>query len=313
MDATRFKGYTLAAIAAASYGTNPAFAVPLYDDGMNPTSVLLFRYGFALPIMALMMLYRGQPFTLRRHEILPVAVLGVLMGLSSLTLFEAYNYMNSGVASTLLFIYPVLVAVLMTFFFHERFRATTGLCLILMGAGLLLLLRDSGGDFSLSAVGCLLVLVSSLTYALYLVMTNVSKTVQGIPTLRLLFYQFLFGAGVFVFMLALGRPLILPAQPWGWANLVALGLLPSVISLGCTTVAIHCIGPTPTAIFGALEPVTAVVLSVAVLGQSLSPREILGGILIVAATTLVVAANPVDQVLLRVRKLFPSLRHRKKG
>ena len=78
-----------------------------------------------------------------------------------------------------------------------------------------------------------------------------------------------------------------------------------MVSLSCTTIAIHCIGSTPTAIFGALEPVTAVVLSVVTLGQSITARELAGGLLIVVATTLVVAADPIDKVLLRMRKMFP--------
>lgn len=302
----KVKGYALAALAAATYGTNPAFAVPLYGDGMNPVSVLVFRYGLCLPILALMLALRGRSVAISRQEVMPMAVLGVLMGISSLTLFEAYNYMNSGIASTLLFIYPVLVAVMMSFFYHEKFRITTGLCLVIMGAGLILLLR-TGGDTSISPWGCVLVFLSSLTYALYLVMTNVNKIVRTVPTLKLLFWQFLFGSFVFVFVIALGEPFTLPAHSWGWINLAALALLPSVISLGATTEAIHCIGSTPTAIFGALEPLTAVLLSVFFLGQTLTPREILGGVLILVATTLVIAADPVDKALLRVRKMFPRL------
>ncbi len=303
----KFKGYLLAAIAAATYGTNPAFALPLYADGMNPTSVLLFRYLLGLPILTLMMAWRRRQLTLRRHEVLPLAVLGIMMAISSLTLFEAYNHMNSGIASTLLFIYPVLVAVLMSFFFHERFRITTGICLLIMGAGLILLLRSETG-FALSVTGCLLVLVSSLTYALYIVMTNVSKTVQGIPTLKLLFWQLAFGSTVFMTMIASGSQLTIPTHSAGWLNIVALSALPTVVSLSCTTLAIHTIGPTPTAIFGALEPVTAVILGVMLFDQSLTARELAGGLLIIIATTMIVAADPIDNALLRVRRMFPSLR-----
>lgn len=301
---SKVKGYVLAALAAASYGTNPAFAVPLYEDGMNPVSVLLFRYGFCLPILAIMLITRGHSLILKKDEYIPVAILGILMAISSLTLFEAYNYMNSGVASTLLFIYPVLVAMLMTFMYHEKFSATTGLCLVLMGSGLALMLHTDG-DVTLSPIGLLLVFLSSLTYALYLVMTNVNRHIQQIPTLRLLFWQFLFGSCLFAFVMAIKDPLTLPAHSWGWVNLVALALLPSVISLGFTTEAIHCIGSTPTAIFGALEPLTAVVLSVMILHQTMMPREIAGGVLIILATTLIVAADPVDKVLIRMRKMFP--------
>lgn len=299
----------MAAIAAATYGTNPAFAVPLYEQGMNANSVLLFRYVLALPLLAAMILLRGRSFRLDRRQVAPVAVLGVLMAMSSLALFESYNYMNSGVASTLLFVYPVMVAVLMVFFFHERFKSTTVICLVLMCAGLVLLMR-TGGDTSVSMVGCLMVMVSSLTYALYLVMVNVSRAVRSVPTLVLLFYVLAFGSMLFVFMMLLGSGLTLPARPAGWLNLGALAFFPTVVSLLCTTVAIQCIGSTPTAIFGAFEPVTAVVLSVVVLGQGLTGRELCGGMLIVAAATLVIAGDPVDRVLLRVRKMFPSQRRR---
>ncbi len=303
----KLKGYLLAAVAAASYGTNPAFAVPLYSEGMNPTSVLFFRYLLSLPILLVMMIWRGQTLKLKRNEIFPVAVLGILMGLSSLGLFESYKYMNAGVASTLLFMYPVMVAVMMSFFFHERFRLTTGLCLIVMGTGLIMLMRtDSAGGFS--TLGFLFVFLSSLTYALYLVMTNVSAKIKKIPTIKLLFYQLLFGSTIFLAMLAGGEELIVPSGIMSWTNVTALAILPTALSLGCTTMAIQSIGSTSTAIFGALEPVTAVILSVVFLGQTLNMNECIGGLLIVIATTMVIAADPIDHALLRMRKMFPSLR-----
>lgn len=307
----KIKGYAMAAIAAASYGTNPAFAIPLYDAGMNPTSVLLFRYLLSLPILLAMMFWRGQNLRLQRSEIMPVAILGIFVAMSSLTLFEAYKYMNAGVASTLLFMYPVMVAVIMCFFFHEKFHVTTGISLLVMGAGLVMLTR-SDGDGGFSLVGFLLVFLSSLTYALYLVMTNVSKKIREIPTIKLLFYQLLIGSSVFLFMLCTGEELIVPDKAMEWVNVTALAVFPTAISFCCTTVAIHCIGSTSTAIFGALEPVTAVLLSILFLGQTLSLNEIAGGLLILIATTMVIATDPIDHTLLRMRKMFPSLRKKTK-
>ena len=300
----KLKGYILAAVAAATYGTNPAFAVPLYADGMNPNTVLFFRYLLGLPILASMLLLRGHSLKISRGELMPLGVLGILMGISSLTLFQSYNYMNSGIASTLLFVYPVMVAVLMTFFFHERFRATTALCLVIMTGGLVLLLRAPEG-MEVSGSGVVLVMLSSLTYAIYLVMTNVSRAVQAIPTLKLLFWQLAFGSMVFLFMFAIGTPFTPVPYASDWVNLAALAALPTVVSLGCTTVAIHCIGSTSTAIFGALEPVTAVALSILTLNQTITPRELWGGLLIVIATTMVVCSDRIDPVLLRARKMFP--------
>lgn len=307
----KLKGYLLAAIAAATYGTNPAFALPLYGSGMNANSVLLFRYALGLPLLAAMIFYRGRNLRLSRKQILPVALLGVMMAVSSLTLFESYNYMNSGVASTLLFVYPVMVALIMVIGFGERFRLTTGLCLLLMGAGLALLMNPGSGGEGFSLIGFGLVMVSALTYAVFLVMTNVNKTVKGIPTLTLLFYELLFGSLLYLVLIPAGYGLTLPAEPLMWGNLLALAVLPTVVSLSCTTVAIQCIGPTPTAIFGALEPLTAVALSVTVLNQTITADELTGGLLIVIATSLVVVSDRVDSILLRVRRMFPSLRRRR--
>lgn len=307
MKPTEIKGYALAALAAAAYGTNPAFAIPLYEQGMNPNSVLFFRYLFGIPLIALVMAARGVPFRLSREEIGPTAILGILMAFSSLALFESYKYINSGIASTLLFVYPVMVAVMMIFFFHEKMRLSVVLCLVIMSVGLILLMKPQG-EITLSPFGCLLVMVSALTYALYIIFVNVSKVIKAIPTSKLLFYVLACGSAVYLAMMPLGNELTMPTKESGWLNLTALAVIPTLLSLTCTTKAIQLIGSTPTAILGALEPVSAVLLSVTVLGQSLTPRDVAGGILIIIATTIVIGDKSVDKLILHVRKLFPRMR-----
>lgn len=299
----RFVGFLLAAVAAAAYGTNPAFAIPLYGQGMNPNSVLLFRYLLGLPLLAVILAVRGTGFSLAKNEIAPTAILGLLMSLSSLALFESYKYMNSGVASTLLFVYPIMVALMMVFFFHERFRASVVLCLAIMCAGLYLLMKPADGD--ISTLGCLLVMVSALTYALYIVFVNVSGVIRNIPTTKLLFYVLGWGGVVYLVMIPAGSDLTLPSKPSGWINLAALAVIPTVMSLACTTRAISLIGSTPTAVLGALEPVSAVILSIVVLGQTITVRELAGGVLVVVATMIVIGDKSVDKFILHVRKMFP--------
>lgn len=303
----KFKGYLLAAIAAAAYGTNPAFAIPLYDQGMNPNSVLLFRYILGLPILAVLVKSRGYSLSISWNVFCQVAILGILVAFSSLSLFVSFNFMNSGIASTLLFIYPILTAVMMVFFFHEKLKRTILLCLLLMCCGLFLLIRANDGS-TLNPYGCLLVMVSALTYALYLVMVNVSRTIRDIPTSKLLFYVLGVGSLVYVVLAIGGTSVTLPVQASGWINIAALALIPTLLSFACTTAAIKIIGSTSTAILGALEPVTALILSVAILGQSITPREILGCLLIMIATMLVVASSNVEKLLLRVRMMFPKRR-----
>lgn len=286
----RLKGYILAALSAALYGTNPAFAVPLYKLGMNAISVLVFRYLLCLPLLAIAITWAGEGFGLKRNEIIPVISLGIIMAISSLTMYESYNYMHPGVASTLLFMYPILTALIMTFFFHERFRFMTGVSLAIMSVGLYLLMINSSG-VTLNFTGVILVVISSLSYAVYLVFVKVSKTAKLVPTLKSLFYQLLSGGAVFATIASVLEHLATPSGTIAWLDTLGIALLPTVISLLCTMKAIKFIGPTPTAIFGALEPVTAVILSMIVLGEAISLREAIGGTLIIVATLVEVASG----------------------
>lgn len=303
------KGYFLAAIAAAAYGTNPAFAVPLYEEGMNPNTVLFFRYILGIPLLACLMYFRHVSFKIERKAIFQTVILGFLMALSSLTLFESYNYMNSGIASTLLFIYPVMVALIMMFFYHEKNGPSLFICLGVMFLGLFLLVNP-GNNFNLSPLGCLLVFISALTYALYIVMVNVSKRIKSIPTTKLLFYVLIWGSILFAFNMLFGNHFTWPHSGYEWINLSALAIIPTLLSLACTTAAIQLIGSTPTAILGSLEPVSAVLLSVFFLHQPISVMEIVGGSLIVLATIVIINDKQVDKTILYVRKMFPIHRHR---
>ncbi len=300
--ASAYKGYLFAALAAASYGTNPVFAKPLYADGMNPDSVLFFRYVFGILLLGLVMVYNGMrrhnlraAFQVSRHSLPQLVLMGILMAMSSLTLFLSYNYMPVGIASTLLFIYPILVAVIMTLIFHERMSWLVVVCLLLActGIGLLcetgnatIITSTDGAVLSPFMIGVLLVMLSSLSYAIYLVGLNKTR-VRTIASMPATFYVLCFGLLLFVWRLAFNNPFTLPQHPVMWLNLIALGLFPTVVSLVLTALAIQNIGSTQTALFGALEPFTAVVLGIAFLGETLNLRELIGMILIFVSVTLV--------------------------
>ena len=143
---TRFKGFAYGAIAAASYGLNPLFTLPLYSAGMDPDSVLFYRYGIAVVMLFALMLVQRQSFALRKAEILPLVMMGIMFSFSSLTLFMSYNYMDAGIASTILFAYPVLVAVIMAVFFKERLSFVTMFSIALAFTGILMLYRGEGGQ-----------------------------------------------------------------------------------------------------------------------------------------------------------------------
>ncbi|HCS87105.1 MAG TPA: hypothetical protein DIW30_01310 [Bacteroidales bacterium] len=104
MQSRKWIGYLCGILAAAFYGLNPLFALPLYADGMDAVSVLFFRYILSLPMLAVPMVVRHINFRLSRGEAFQLAVLGLLMMFSSLLLYEAYRFMDAGIASTILFL-----------------------------------------------------------------------------------------------------------------------------------------------------------------------------------------------------------------
>ena len=297
MTNNKTKGFILGAIAAASYGMNPLFTLPLYSAGMSVDTVLFYRYSLAVIVLGIMMKFQKQSFAIKRVDVLPLCIMGLLFAFSSLFLFMSYNYMDAGIASTILFVYPVLVAIIMAVVFKEKVSPITMFSIALAFVGISMLCKSPGGQ-TLSLVGITFVFLSSLSYAIYIVGVNRSS-LKDMPIAKLTFYVLLFGLSVYVVRLRFCTELQVIPTPMLWINAVSLAVFPTVISLVTMTKAIHYIGSTPTAILGALEPVTALFFGVLVFGEQLTPRIILGILMVITAVTLIIGGKS----LLKKRKI----------
>ena len=282
---SNLKGYLFAAIAAASYGTNPIFAIPLYREGISVTSVLFMRYAMAVAIMFFVTMIKSpKAFVIKPKYVGLLAFMGILMVLSSIALFESYKYLSAGIASTLLFFYPVMVAVIMAIFYKERLTKKSWACLVTAFLGVVILSKNDDGGF-ISLLGLTLVMLSSLSYAIYLVYIN-RGPMKKINTSTITFYVILGGFLVMIPYCLLDGGLMLPKTTPAWINAIGLGFFPTVISLIFTSRAIALIGSTETAIFGALEPLTAVILGILILGETLTITPAIGMILIFISVTV---------------------------
>lgn len=297
MTNNKTKGFILGAIAAASYGMNPLFTLPLYSAGMSVDTVLFYRYSLAVIVLGIMMKFQKQSFAIKRVDVLPLCIMGLLFAFSSLFLFMSYNYMDAGIASTILFVYPVLVAIIMAVVFKEKVSPITMFSIALAFVGISMLCKSPSGQ-TLSLVGITFVFLSSLSYAIYIVGVNRSS-LKDMPIAKLTFYVLLFGLSVYVVRLQFCTELQVIPTPMLWINAVSLAVFPTVISLVTMTKAIHYIGSTPTAILGALEPVTALFFGVLVFGEQLTPRIILGILMVITAVTLIIGGKS----LLKKRKI----------
>ncbi|GCB35663.1 DMT family transporter [Bacteroides faecalis] len=297
------KGFIYGAIAAASYGMNPLFALPLYGAGMSVDTVLFYRYLLAAIVLGILIKVQGESFALQKKNILPLFIMGLLFSFSSLLLFMSYNYMDAGIASTILFVYPVMVAIIMGAFFKEKISAITIFSILLVLSGITLLYQGDGNK-PLSTIGIILVLLSSLSYAIYIVGVNRSS-LKNLPTTKLTFYAILFGLSIYIIRLHFCTELQMIPSGWLWADVIALAILPTAISLVCTALAIHYIGSTPTAILGALEPVTALFFGVLLFHEQLTPRLMTGVLMIITAVTLIILGKTLIKkmsMLLQINK-----------
>ncbi len=285
-----FYGTLCGILAAVTYGTNPLFGLPLYQRGLSTSSVLFYRYFFTLILLGGIMLVRHKSFRMEKRQILPVGAGGILLALSSLFLFLSFHYLDAGIAATILFVYPVMVCGIMFFCFKVRQSRATLLGMISAIAGIGLLSLDSaGGHFS--TAGLILVLLSSLSYAIYMVLLKVTS-LRELSADTLTFYVIVFGVAVFLAALRFGMDFQMLPDLFSLGCVTGLALFPSLLSFLLMAVAIRQIGPTKTAVLGALEPVTALIFGITVFGETLSWVQVIGILVILAAVTLVVVGKP---------------------
>lgn len=281
------KGVLTGVFGASSYGTNPLFALPLYAAGLGVNSVLFYRYFFAVVLFGLWLKsVKRQSLKISFKETLFLMPLGTVFAVSSLTLFMSYNYIDAGIASTILFIYPIMVALIMACFGEKPSKRTLG-SIAMTTAGILLLYKGEAGR-TLDATGVGLVLVSALSYAVYMVAIKKIPAIKRINSSKLTFYVMLFGLSVFLFNLQSGTGLQPLNSAFDWTCAVCLALFPTIVSLETMTIAIKLIGPTLSAVLGALEPVTAIFFGVLVFHEQMTLRIASGILLILAAVLFIV-------------------------
>ena len=272
----RIAGLIAGFVAGVSYGTNPLFAKPLLDSGVPVLVMLLFRYGFSAAILAGWMLLKKEPFKVRGRELGLLVVLGLLFSCSSLFLFFSYEFIPSGLATTLVYLYPVFVALIMVFLrFYPSWQ--TWLSIIATFGGILLLSSPSSGA-EIKIPGIILATASALSYAFYLVIVNRSKRIRNVSEHTLTLYALLTGTALFVSLRALqGGSFVEGIDTVAdWGNLIGLAIVPTMISMLTLALSSRYIGPTKTSILGVFEPLTAILIGTLLFGEPLTLKMAIG-------------------------------------
>lgn len=287
MKKYKTKGYLNGIIAAVSYGTNPLFALPMYKLGMSVNSVLFYRYFFAVILYGISItFFKKINLSLTLKEFIFILPLSILFALSSVSLFEALKYLDSGIACTILFVYPIIVALISTIFFKEKLTKTSIIAMFLALSGIFML--NGGISGHLNPLGVFFILFSALVYAIYMVLVKNLKPIKHMKYEKLTFYVMLFGLSIFIFNLKFCTELQ-PITDWRvFACAMALAIFPTIISIETINIAIRLIGSTITAILGALEPLTAIFFGIIIFGETLTFNRIIGIILVLTGATLII-------------------------
>lgn len=292
------KGYGYASLSAITFGTIPLFSIPVMEAGMELPSVLIYRFAFGCLFMMGFLLWRHQNLHLKWGDGLRIAFLSLMYSVSAVALFSSYEYMPGGVATTLLFSYPVWTEVLLILFYHEKvtLRIIIAIVCAIIGVFFLGGIGQTGGIKSM--LGVVLAMLSGLLYAIYMVIFPHMR-VSKLPALKVNFYIFFIAM---LFLILYSSFTTGGVQKIGDSrsliSLVLLGLVPTTISNVTLVRSLTLIDSASVAILGAFEPLTAITIGITLMGEPLTMTALIGSVLIIASVLILITkgrkiANPL--------------------
>lgn len=281
-------GYVAGIVTGVTYGLNPLFAKPLLSIGVSVDTMLACRYLIAVFILGVWLVFRKESLKVNKAQMWRLCILGFLFAMSSMLLFLSYNYIPAGLATTIVFLYPVIVALIMVLLkVYPTWQVW--LSILMTFVGVVILSRPSG-NMTLNITGLSLAAGSAIAYALYLIVVNRSRRLRTVTSLVLTFYALLIGSVVFLIHSAIsGGEFMAGLDGWYcWLNLICLAVFPTLVSLLTLAMATRIIGPTRTSVLGVFEPVTAIAVGTIFFGESLTLNIIIGVIITLVAVTFMV-------------------------
>ncbi len=278
-------GLVLIIISAASFGVMPIFARLAYNAGAEPITVLFLRFTIAAVVMNLIMVL-GRTAYPRGLILLELILLGAICYVGeSLAYFLALKMTSAGLVALLLYIYPALVTALSAIFLKEHLTRIMFVALFLALSGTALTLRISGGG---SLLGILLGIAAAVDYAIYILLgSRIVRRSGPIGSTTVIITS---TAGVYAGIVAI-RGMTYPTTSTGWIAIIAIALISTVLAFVTFFAGLKRIGPTGASTLSTFEPIVAVVLAAIVLGETISPYQVFGGILILAAVVLLATSD----------------------
>lgn len=284
-------GLFYAAISSMSFGFSPLFSLGLITAGLSDFDILSYRWFIAGLVLMIYAFCKKKSLRLNSFgEVWKVILLSILRAITSVTLLIGYVNISSGIASTINFMYPVIVTICMMLFFGEKRSKIDFLAIAASIFGVYLLasgdsIMVEGGN---TGLGLACSLISAVSFAAYYILMKQVKA-DKIEVVKFTTWIMMLSAFYFIICAIIfnGR-LTLVTDMKSWINILGLGLWATMVSNITGVKGIRRIGPTMTSVLGALQPVTAVILGVLFLGEHLYTRSLIGIMIIIAAVTIIV-------------------------
>lgn len=282
-------GYPAGIITGITYGLNPLFAIPLMAQGAAIESILFFRYAIAVLVLGCYLLIRRGFVKLNMQQVGVLLALGVLYTMSSLLLFESYQYIASGLATTLVFLYPVIVALIMVFLGVVP-SWPVWLAIAATFGGVIMMTQGEAGH-TIDPLGVILSIGSAISYSLFIVIINRNRKIADISNTLLTFATLCVGAIIFPVKMLLSDVTMMNGieGAGSWFNLLGLAILPTIVSTATLALATRNIGATKASVLGVFEPITAMLVGTLMFGEPLTMSIIVGISIAIVAVTLMIS------------------------
>lgn len=284
----KYKGIIYTALSAFIFGFTPILTKLTYSGGGNGITITFLRSTLALPILFIILTYKKIPLSLSKKEMKQVFIMGIFgTAMTTITLYVSYNYINVGMATSIHFIYPVLVTLCCILFFGDSINKKKIFALLFGTSGILFLMDVSSSS---SYMGLILALISGVTYAFYIVYMEKSG-LKNLYYFKLSFYICIAGSALSGIFGLYSHQLTLSLTPTAWFYAFLVSIFTSVGALSLLQIGISLIGATNAAMLSTIEPITGVLLGMLILGETMTLPKAVGCLLITISVFLIASSQ----------------------
>jgi drug/metabolite transporter (DMT)-like permease len=281
-----YTGVFLVFLSATGFGFMPILATYAYAGGANVATVLFLRFGVAsLFLFLYLWLKKGLKVTISKKQWLALFLYGgVIYALISTFYFSSLHYIPGPLTALLLYTSPIFVVILNLVIEKEVFSKKVIFSILLCIAGLGMVLGTS--FHTINFYGVFLATAAAVGYAIHIVLMN--RMVKDLPPFVTSAFVILFTA-VSLFVIGLTtHTLDFHFDSAALASIVGLSFASTILALLTFFAGMQLIGSTNASILSMLEPVVTIVLSTAILGQSLTGLQLIGSAAVLFGAAIVV-------------------------